>query len=86
MQRPLSRIDAIADNVTNDMPLVVCRFFLKATDFDEEIGHYTDPVLQKVLPQLVFATNNADGAVRSRSGYRFPPMLILERGAPRLLL
>ena len=37
-------------------------------------------MLRQVLPELLHAHDNADGAARSRSGYVFPPHLVLERG------
>ena len=43
---------------------------------------YRDPVLQEVLPQMLQVNANAGGAVRSRSGYPFPPRVVLERGTP----
>jgi serine/threonine protein kinase len=44
------------------------------------VALYQDPVLKRVLPQLLRASSNAGGAVRSRSGFVFPPYLVLERG------
>ena len=41
---------------------------------------YQDPQLRRTLPDLLFATDNADGKVVSQSGYRFPPFFVLERG------
>ena len=50
--------------------------------FDQEVAQYNDPILRQCLPQLHFATDNADGAVRSARGFVFPPVLAIERGLP----
>ena len=57
-----------------------CRFFFKAHEFHAEAKLYRDPVLRQVLPELRTASDNANGAVRSRSGFVFPPYLVSERG------
>jgi hypothetical protein len=44
------------------------------------VALYRDPVLRRMLPELRRASDNADGAARSRSGYTFPPYFVLERG------
>ena len=49
-------------------------------EYNEEAAHYNDAVLNKVMPQLVTASDNSTGAHRSRSGYVFPPFFVLERG------
>ena len=42
---------------------------------------YRDPVLQKCLPDLQFATDNHDGSVKSSVGaFVFPPLMVIERG------
>jgi hypothetical protein len=56
------------------------RFFHVRADFEEEVALYRDPVLKKVLPELLAVTDNADGGVTSRSGYAYPPFFVLERG------
>ena len=33
------------------------------------------------VPKVYAASDNADGAMRSPSGYRFPPHVVMERGA-----
>ena len=48
----------------------------------QEARHYRDPVLRQVLPPLLHASENADGAARSRAGVPFPPFIVLERGIP----
>ena len=39
-------------------------------------------MLKLCLPNLVYASTNADGAVRSARGFVFPPFLVIERGMP----
>ena len=58
----------------------VRRYFLEEQDFKEEVALYRDPVLSQALPALLHASANADGAARSRSGFQFPPFVIMERG------
>ena len=41
---------------------------------------YRHPTLKRILPSLLHASDNANGALRSRSGFRMPPFLALERG------
>ena len=41
---------------------------------------YRNAAVKPVLPDLFAATPNGDGAVRARSGYVFPPFLVMERG------
>ena len=48
--------------------------------FDDEIAQYRDPLLQRVLPQMHFASDNADASARSQRGFVFPPYIVLERG------
>jgi hypothetical protein len=56
------------------------RLFHRRDEFEAEVALYRNPVLRRVLPELRRASDNGDGAVRSRSGYVFPPFFILERG------
>ena len=56
-----------------------CRFF-KPAEFEEELALYCDPVLSKALPTVRFSSDNRDCAARSRSGFVFPPFIVLERG------
>ena len=58
------------------------RVFCDAHAFEEEAAQYRDPVLKQVLPDLVYASVNTDGAVRSMRGFAFPPFLVIERGMP----
>jgi hypothetical protein len=57
-----------------------CRLFHRRDEFEAEVALYRNPVLRRVLPKLRRASDNANGAVRSRSGYAFPPYFVLERG------
>ena len=41
---------------------------------------YRDITLAATLPAMLHASANDDGGARSRSGYVFPPFLVLERG------
>jgi hypothetical protein len=60
----------------------LCRIFCDSSAFDEEVAQYRDPVLKLCLPDLIHASANADGAVRSARGFVFPPFLVIERGMP----
>ena len=51
-----------------------------ADEFEAEVLLYRNPVLARTLPQLLHASDNSTGSARSRSGFTFPPFLILERG------
>ena len=57
-----------------------CRFFFKPEEFEEELALYSDPVLSKALPTVRFSSDNRDCSARSRSGFVFPPFIVLERG------
>jgi serine/threonine protein kinase len=54
--------------------------FLDKTEFEDEVSLYRTPALARIMPDLLHADDNASGAVRSRSGYVFPPFFVLERG------
>jgi serine/threonine protein kinase len=54
--------------------------FMDRDEFEEEVALYRMPALAIIMPPLFHADDNAAGAVRSRSGYTFPPFLVLERG------
>lgn len=57
-----------------------CRFFLHEKDFELEEGFYKNEIFRECLPDLLHADDNADGSIVSRSGYRFPPFMALDRG------
>jgi hypothetical protein len=44
------------------------------------VAQYRDPVLRQCLPLLEYASENTDGAVRSKRGFVLPPFLVIERG------
>jgi serine/threonine protein kinase len=58
----------------------MCRFFRWRSEFDQKVALYNDPVLRSTLPDLLRADDNASGVTQSKSGYVFPPWLVLERG------
>lgn len=41
---------------------------------------FRDASIKAVLPQLFAGSPNEDGAARAKSGYQFPPFLVMERG------
>jgi serine/threonine protein kinase len=41
---------------------------------------YKNAGVLPTLPDLFYASDNADGAIRSRAGFPFPPFIIMERG------
>ena len=63
---------------------MLCRLFYSRAEFEEEVALYRDPALACIMPDLLHADNNNAGTVRSRSGYAFPPFLVIERGTTLL--
>jgi hypothetical protein len=59
---------------------IMRRFFFDKSDFERELRTYEHPQLQSTMPPLHASCPNADGALRSASGWPFPPFLVLERG------
>ena len=59
---------------------VHARFFYNAQDYQDEVALYQDADLRALLPELLAANNNANGAVRSSTNFVFPPHIVLERG------
>ena len=57
------------------------KFFLRPEDYAVEQRLYQDPQISRTLPDLVYASDNADQSVRSKSGMPFPPFMVMERGA-----
>ena len=53
---------------------------MTSTEFEEEAVVYRDRVLSSTLPAVLYATDNSDCRFRSRSGFVFPPFLVVERG------
>ena len=60
--------------------MALCRFFPSLADYECECALYSRPKLAHVLPALVQAVPNHDQTVRSRSGYAFPPFIVMDRG------
>ena len=57
------------------------KFFSKAAEFHVEHQLYAHPLVSTVLPKLLFAADNSDRTYMSRSGFEFPPFLVMERGS-----
>ena len=57
------------------------KFFSREEDFEKEVCLYKQPMLRCTLPDLICASSNADGTVRSLSGVPFGPFMVLERGS-----
>jgi serine/threonine protein kinase len=57
-----------------------CRFFFNKRDYLVETSFYENKAFRQCLPELAHASDNKDGRVVSRSGYRFPPFMVLDRG------
>jgi hypothetical protein len=74
------RCDQAAVRSNSATFVCACRFFSERADFDSEVALYRDPVLEQVLPKLLIANGNEGGAMRSRSGFVFPPYIVTERG------
>lgn len=55
----------------------ISRFFHNRKEFDEELALYRDATLARILPQLLDANDNADRALTSKSGFPWPPHLVL---------
>jgi serine/threonine protein kinase len=53
---------------------------MDARDFNLEAKFYQNETFKKCLPELIQASDNVDGPIVSRSGYRFPPFMALDRG------
>jgi hypothetical protein len=60
------------------------RLFHRRAEFEAEVALYRHPLLRRMLPELHRASDNAAGAVRSRSGHAFPAFFVLERGITQL--
>lgn len=66
---------------TPDRAQFAVKFFPHADGaFSRELDLYSTPALRAVLPAALRMCPNSDGAVRSPSGYAFPPFIIVERG------
>ena len=58
------------------------KFFLQLEDYHREQALYQDEAIKRTLPELLQASDNATGALVSRSGFRFPAHLVMARGTP----
>jgi serine/threonine protein kinase len=57
------------------------KFFIRGkVEYDEEVGLYERPELRNLLPELLMHSENADRSLRSRSGFTWPPFMVMERG------
>ena len=59
------------------------KFFLTPSGYDRELAYYQDPTLRAILVPVAYFDGNEGGAVRSSSGYVFPPFIVVERGEVR---
>ena len=53
------------------------KFFLHDGDFEIEEALYWHTLIRPTLPDLIYSSKNAEGAVTSRSGVPFPPFMVL---------
>jgi hypothetical protein len=57
------------------------KFFIHADHaFQRELTLYRTPGLHRILPEVHQISPNEDGAIRSQSGYIFPPFIMVEKG------
>jgi hypothetical protein len=56
------------------------QFYTHEQAFSAEVQLYNDPALRALMPARHEVVANSDGSVRSPSGFRFPPCVVLERG------
>jgi hypothetical protein len=59
---------------------VAIKFFLRMAAFEREENLYTRPELRTMMPAVIGMERNASGAIRSPSGWPFPPCIVVERG------
>ena len=57
------------------------RFYYVKRDYDIEMRLLARRAELPCVPQVFAASDNADGALRSPSGWPFPPYVVMERGA-----
>ena len=70
-----------ARDVHDSLMQYAVKVFIHPAAFEEEVAQYRDPVLQRCLPALLYATDNSEGAFRSYDGsFAIPPFLVVERG------
>ena len=57
------------------------KFCYRRSDYETEAALYAHPTIRHTLPPLIQASDNANGAVVSPSGYVYSPFIVMERGA-----
>jgi hypothetical protein len=57
--------------------------FLSHDAYENELQYYQDPGLREILVPVVHFDGNESGSVCTRSGYTFPPFIVVERGEVR---
>ena len=56
------------------------KFFTARDAFEREDALYSNKVLRDMMPAVKMIEANADNAIRSTSGWPFPPCIVIERG------
>jgi serine/threonine protein kinase len=56
------------------------KFFTVREAFEREDALYSNAVLRDMMPAVKLIEANADGGLRSASGWPFPPCIVIERG------
>jgi hypothetical protein len=64
----------------NDGKDYAIKFFTAREAFEREDALYSNKVLRDMMPAVKMIEANADGRIRSRSGWPFPPCIVIERG------
>jgi hypothetical protein len=59
------------------------KFFLSHDAYENELQYYQDPGLREIMVPVVHFGGNENGEVCTRSGYAFPPFIVVERGEVR---
>jgi hypothetical protein len=56
------------------------KFFTARSAFDSERRLYSNSVVRSMMPAIKYIEPNNEGSIRSASGYKFPPCIVIERG------
>ena len=56
------------------------QFFFSRAAYEAELGLYSNPDLQKIMPRCFARFDNADGSLVAPDGFAFPPVIAIERG------
>lgn len=56
------------------------KFFTMPEAFEREDALYNNKVIRDMMPAVKHIEANANGEVRSASGWPFPPCIVIERG------